>query len=207
MSTLLNSARALRPTISLPRPKLTIVPKVRSRAPRVPFVMLVVTVLGAGLVGLLLLNTALQRGAYHVTDLQSRAKQLAIQQQNLEVAVADLSQPQSVAEKAVKLGMVKNPNPAFIDLSTGEVLGLALPGAAGDAFQLGQAPPVRVIEKVDQLPSLRVPPTASERQAQQQAKKPANQQRTNSGDTKPRSTTKPPARVTNESKPGTDRRQ
>ena len=66
MSTFLGQARAraLRPVAALPRPRLTIVPRVAARAPRVPFVLLVVTILISGLVGLLLLNTSLQRGAY-----------------------------------------------------------------------------------------------------------------------------------------------
>lgn len=206
MSTLLNSARALRPNISAPKPRLTIVPKARARAPRVPFVMLVVTLLGAGLIGLLLLNTALQRGAYQVTDLQNRAKALSIRQQNLEVTMADLSQPQSVAQKALKLGMVQNPNPAFIDLATGKVLGTALPGVAGDQFDLGVPVAPTTTQKPNQLPSLQMPLTASERAAAKQAARRAT--KTNAGDTTSGSTTKPSGRVTNEKpKPGTTARQ
>ena len=75
MSTFLNKPAPARsdPGASLPRPRLTIVPKVALARPADPVRRLVVvTVLVAGLVGLLLLNTSLQRGAYAVTDLQRR---------------------------------------------------------------------------------------------------------------------------------------
>ncbi len=139
MSSLLDQARAAvrRPVESPARPRLTIVPRVAARAPRIPFVVLVVAVLSVGLVGLLLLNTSLERGAYGVTALQSHADGLAIQQQQLERQVSDLSQPQRVARRAVELGMVQDLTPAFLDLTTGKVLGHAKPGVAGNQFDLG----------------------------------------------------------------------
>lgn len=123
-------ARALRPNVPLSRPRLTIVPKVAARAPRVPFVLLVVTVLAGGLIGLLLLNTALQRGAYAVTELRESSADLSLRQQNLELQVAALQQPQRLAEEAVSLGMVRNDNPAFLSLTSAEVLGTGVPAAS-----------------------------------------------------------------------------
>jgi hypothetical protein len=126
VSTFLNTARArtLRPGGGLPRPRLTIVPKVGAHARRIPFALLVVTVLAAGLVGLLLLNTSLQRGAYAVTDLQDQSANLTIQQQNLETEVAALESPQRISERAVRLGMVAGDSPAFLSLKTGQVVGV-----------------------------------------------------------------------------------
>jgi hypothetical protein len=130
VSTFLNTARArtLRPGGALPRPRLTIVPKVAARAPRIPFALLVVTVLAAGLIGLLLLNTALQRGAYTVTDLQDRSDNLTLQQQNLELEVATLESPQRISERAVRIGMVSGDSPAFLSLKTGKVIGVPKAG-------------------------------------------------------------------------------
>lgn len=130
MSSFLNAARArtLRPSGGLPRPRLTIVPKVAARAPRIPFALLVVTVLAAGLVGLLLLNTALQRGAYTVTALQDTSAELKLQQQNLETEVAALEAPQRISERAVRLGMVVGDSPAFLSLKTGQVVGVPQAG-------------------------------------------------------------------------------
>lgn len=141
MSSVLSTARArrLRPA-PLPRPRLTIVPKVAARKPRIPFVLLVVTVLGLGLVGLLLLNTGLQRGAYEVTDLQQTSADLTLRQQNLRVQVADLQQPQQLAERALRLGMVRNDSPAFLSIATGKIVGAAVPGVALNKVDLGGSP-------------------------------------------------------------------
>lgn len=136
-------ARSLRPGVSLPRPRLTIVPKIAARAPRVPFVVLVVSILAAGLVGLLLVNTSLQRGAFRVSALQRQSDALALQQQSLEVEVARLQQPGRLASTAVQLGMVRDDSPAFLSLATGRVVGVPVAGVAGDMFNLGAAPSSR----------------------------------------------------------------
>jgi cell division protein FtsL len=116
---------------------LTIVPKAATRTPRIPFVLLVVVVLGVGLVGLLLLNTSLERGAYTAGALRTRAAALEQRQQDLEMKVAALQQPERVAQQAERLGMVQNDNPAFIVLGTGKVLGVPTPGVAMNQVDLG----------------------------------------------------------------------
>jgi hypothetical protein len=94
----------------------------------VPFAVLVVTLLGGGLVGLLLLNTSLQRGAYVVTDLQQTSDRLTIAQQNLETEVAQLQAPQRISERALRLGMVVGDSPAFLSLETGRIVGVPKAG-------------------------------------------------------------------------------
>lgn len=138
MSSLLEQTRAMvrRPLLVAARPRLTIVPRLASRAPRVPFVALVVVVLTTGLVGLLLLNTGLQRGAYQVSALQSRADGLALREQQLQREVSNLSQPQRIARAAVRMGMVQNISPAFLDLRTGRTLGQVHVATAADRFLL-----------------------------------------------------------------------
>jgi hypothetical protein len=133
MSTFLGQARAraLRPVSSLPRPRLTIVPKVASRAPRIPFVALVVTLLLGGLVGLLLLNTSLQRGAYVTNDLQRQSDELTVTQERLEQEIAALGASQRVAQKAQHLGMVPNDSPVFLSLADSKVIGKPVAGVAG----------------------------------------------------------------------------
>ncbi len=133
MSTFLGQARAraLRPVSGLPRPRLTIVPRVASRAPRIPFVALVVTLLIGGLVGLLLLNTSLQRGAYVTNDLQRHSDELQVTQERLEQEIADLGASQRVAERAQHLGMVPNDSPVFLSLADGKVIGKPVAGVAG----------------------------------------------------------------------------
>lgn len=114
------------------RARLAVIHGGTGHAPRVPFAALVLAVLALGLVGLLVLNTSLQQGAFYARDLEARAQVLAQQREALELRVAGLREPQRVAEKAAAMGMVPNPSPAFLRLSDGAVLGD--PGqAAGEA--------------------------------------------------------------------------
>jgi len=101
-------------------PWLRLVPSVPVDAPRAPFIVFVIAVLGVGLVGLLLLNTSLQKRAFEVSSLQRSTAALADQQSELGQHAADLSAPESVAALAVELGMVPNKNPVFLRLSDGK---------------------------------------------------------------------------------------
>jgi hypothetical protein len=143
VSTYLSSARAraLRPIGSLPRPRLTIVSTAGSRAPRVPFVVVVVTLLALGLVGLLLLNTSMERGTYTAGALRTQAADLAQRQQQLQMQVAALADPQRISHRAQVLGMVQNPTPAFLVLGSGKVLGVATRAVAGDTPDISMTPP------------------------------------------------------------------
>jgi hypothetical protein len=110
-------------------PWLRLVPSVPVDAPRAPFIVFVIAVLGVGLVGLLLLNTSLQKRAFDVSSLQRSTAALADQQSALEQQAADLSAPAAVASRAAELGMVPNTNPVFLRLSDGKVLGSPVPAA------------------------------------------------------------------------------
>jgi hypothetical protein len=112
------------------RARLAVVRGGPGNAPRLPFAALVLTVLALGLVGLLLLNTSLQQGAFYARDLEARAQTLGQQREALRVHVSALREPQRVAEKAAALGMVPNPSPAFLRLSDGQVLGNPEPAGA-----------------------------------------------------------------------------
>ncbi len=133
--------------ITLPRPRLTVVPRAVSRAPRLPFMLLVVVVLATGLVGLLLLNTSMERGTYQVTALRQQSAELAIEQQALQLKVAALQDPQEVAQKALALGMVQNVSPAFVTLGSGRVIGHSWAGQAGNQADIG----AKVGPSVDRL--------------------------------------------------------
>ncbi len=109
------AAPAAKPAVRPSRPRLTVVDDRPFRPPRMPFVLFVVVLLGAGLIGLLLLNTQLQQGTFQVTDLNQQAKELRDQQEDLER----------------RYGMVPNPNPVFLRLPDGQVLGVPTAGEAG----------------------------------------------------------------------------
>ncbi|WP_433168170.1 hypothetical protein [Kribbella sp. CA-247076] len=118
-------------TAKRPEPKLRVVYGAPFRPPRMPFVIFVVSLLAAGLVGLLLLNTELQSGTFQVTELNKQADQLKDQQEQLEKQVRTLESPQHLADSALRMGMVPNPNPVFLRMSDGRVLGVPEEGKAG----------------------------------------------------------------------------
>jgi hypothetical protein len=105
------------------RPPLTLVRSRPAPPARAPFVLLVASILSLGLVTLLLLNTALSQGSFVLTDLQQQAAALAAREQALAQEVALKESPGRLAESAAQLGMVPNPNPVFLRLSDGTVLG------------------------------------------------------------------------------------
>ncbi len=74
------AARTSTPT----SPWLRLVPSVPVDAARAPFIAFVIGLLAVGLIGLLLLNTSLQKRAFEVASLQSSTAALADQQGELE---------------------------------------------------------------------------------------------------------------------------
>jgi hypothetical protein len=122
------------------RARLSLVRGRPNPAPRLPFAALVLTVLVVGLVGLLVLNTSLQQGAFYVRDLQARAQALTDHREALELQVAALREPQRVAARASAMGMVPDHSPAFLRLSDGAVLGNAKPAGGGPTAELITVP-------------------------------------------------------------------
>ncbi len=136
-------SNAARPQRSAPRPAsrpLRVVPE-RSRTPGRAFVVLLVAVLAAGLVGLLVLNTAMQRSAFALESLNSTADRLEVRRQVLDLKVDRLGSPEVLGRRATELGMVPMENPVFLRLSDGKVLGNPRPAVAGTGPQLVVLPP------------------------------------------------------------------
>lgn len=134
------------------RARLTVVPRRRVRAARVPFVSLVSLVLLGGVVGLLLFNTSMQQASFAATSLENQASSLSAREQTLGMELDVLRDPQRVARQAQRMGMVPAPTPAFLNLSTGKVLGV--PTAATPLQRL------RIEPLAPPLPaSLNPPPT------------------------------------------------
>jgi cell division protein FtsL len=111
---------------------LRLVRPVRSRARKAPFVVVVLILLSAGLVGLIVMSTILQAQSFEAARLDQTAASLETQQQSLASEVDRLQSPSNVARRALSAGMVPNTNPAFLRLSDGKVLGkpaAAVPGS------------------------------------------------------------------------------
>ena len=126
--------------VAVERARLTVVPRRRTRAARMPFVALVSMVLVGGVVGLLLFNTSMQQASFAATALEGQSTTLAARQQMLEMDLDRLRDPQRIAAAAQKLGMVQACAPAFLELGTGKVVGQPCPAVAS-AFPIWPAEP------------------------------------------------------------------
>ena len=132
---------------ALERARLTVVPKRRRRRTSpVPFLLLVSMLAVGGVVGLLLFNTSMQQAAFAATDLQRQADALQVRQQTLQVQLDRLRDPQVIAVKAQRMGMVLPTSPAVLDLRSGKVLGQPAPATRLDPLRLFAPPPTKPVE-------------------------------------------------------------
>ncbi|MHB9862467.1 septum formation initiator family protein [Streptomyces sp. YIM S03343] len=90
-------------------------PAGRGRAARTPFVLLVVLLLGGGLIGLLMLNSAMSAGSFKLDDLQKDTKNLTDEEQALQRDIDSYSAPDALERRARELGMVPGGDPAFLN--------------------------------------------------------------------------------------------
>ncbi|WP_055539328.1 hypothetical protein, partial [Streptomyces neyagawaensis] len=105
-----------------------LLPAGSGRAARTPFVLLVVVLLGGGLIGLLVLNSALSEGSFQLDDLQDDVKSYTDEEQALQRDVDAYSAPEALQRRARELGMVPGGDPAFLE-PDGRVKGVPSPAA------------------------------------------------------------------------------
>ncbi|MFJ5777316.1 hypothetical protein [Streptomyces sp. NPDC093094] len=106
-----------------------LLPTGRGQAARTPFVLLVVLLLGGGLIGLLVLNSALSEGSFRLDDLKRATKNLTDQEQALQRDIDAYSAPDALQRRARELGMVPGGDPAFLE-PDGKVKGVPSPASA-----------------------------------------------------------------------------
>jgi len=111
---------------------------VRQRqAGRGVFTLLVGALLVAGLLGLLMINTALAQGAFTTSALQQQLGDLSAQESALSEQIALMSAPQALERQARALGMVRMRKAAFLNLQDGSVAGkpkvVRVPGLPANA--------------------------------------------------------------------------
>jgi hypothetical protein len=125
--------------LAAPAPRLRAVSAPRHTRSRAGLVVMCVCLLLVGLVGLLLLNVSLERGAYDLRDQSTRAEQLREQAQKVTLELRGLEAPDALAGNARRLGMVDAaPGVPFV-LPDGRTLGVA---------QKATAPPSRTVNTV-----------------------------------------------------------
>ncbi|MFF4419431.1 hypothetical protein ACFY04_01340 [Streptomyces sp. NPDC001549] len=104
-------------------------PRPGGQAARMPFVLLVVALLGGGLISLLLLNSALNEGSFQLSRLTKETTALTDEEQALQRDVDAYSAPDALQRRAHELGLVPGGSPVFIG-PDGKVAGSAAPAEA-----------------------------------------------------------------------------
>ncbi|MEU0051100.1 septum formation initiator family protein [Streptomyces sp. NPDC006309] len=136
-------------------------PAGRARAARTPFVLLVVLLLGGGLIGLLVLNSALSEGSFKLADLQKQTKNLTDEEQSLQRDIDAYSSPDALQRRARELGMVPGGDPAFLGPG-GTVRGVPSPAPESAVFSdplgPGAVTPAAGLPAVPPQPPTAAPP-------------------------------------------------
>ncbi len=146
MSSPMPQVRSRMPRIAeqaVERARLTVVPRTRAQAARMPFVALVTMMLLGGVVGLLLFNTSMQQSSFAATALEGQATTLAARQQSLQMELDRLRDPQRIATAAQRLGMVQACTPAFLELGSSTVTGKPCAADGSVPFRINPPPPVK----------------------------------------------------------------
>ncbi|MBM7515331.1 hypothetical protein [Nocardioides nitrophenolicus] len=128
---------------ALERARLTVVPRRRTRAPRVPFVTFVSVILLGGVIGLLMFNTSMQQASFRETALRKQATDLGAQQEALEMDLQELNDPAHVARAAERLGMVMPTTGAGVLKLGSGITGDPQPATGEDRLPLQQPGPKR----------------------------------------------------------------
>ena len=115
-------------------------PAARRRAPRMPFILLLVGLLGGTLISLLVISTTLAQGSFRVTVMQQQDSALVKQEQVLSQEVAEAESPARIAGEATQLGMRQNPRLQFIDARTGKIVSGKVPPAVAEISIPGFTP-------------------------------------------------------------------
>jgi hypothetical protein len=103
--------------------------------------------LAAGLIGVLLLNTALAQGSFTLHDLRTTSDQLTDAQGALSQSLDASKSPANLAKRAADMGMVPAQSAAFLRLSDGKVIGVAQQASPGPGLNVVGMAPAPVVPK------------------------------------------------------------
>lgn len=125
---------ALRPSSRAARPRPLRVVRTQPQHGQPAFVAACLALLVAGLLGVLMINTAMAKGSFVLGDLQDTSNQLADAEEELSHALEAQRAPAELARQALDMGMVPSSTAAFLRLSDGRVLGVAEAAEANKEF-------------------------------------------------------------------------
>lgn len=127
----------------------------------IPFAILILGLLAAGLITLLVLNTAIDHGAFELQAAQKRQSELTDQQQEFQLRLAGLSAPNALASEAAALGMVPNPRPVFLNPGNGAVLGVPTAAPTTAAPKPSPSPTPSASASTSASPTVSASPSSS----------------------------------------------
>ena len=138
-------------------PRLVVLAGRKGTPSLLPFVAVLLVLGVVGLLALLFLNTELNKGAFTIKQQKATATKLEQQSEQIQQSLNSLDGPGALASAASQMGMVPNPNPAFLG-PNGSVLGSPTPAptpSPSEPKPNGAAPGAAV------LPTTPAPATAS----------------------------------------------
>jgi hypothetical protein len=113
---------------AVPQPRLRVAPPAPISAPRAPFIAVVITLVVAGVFGILLINTKTNENSFRISKLQDQQQTLDNQQQQLDNQLAVFDSAGNLDAAARRLGLVRADTPAYIRMPDGKVFGVPKPG-------------------------------------------------------------------------------
>ncbi|HCB07531.1 MAG TPA: hypothetical protein DEQ43_25325 [Nocardioides bacterium] len=123
------------------RARLTVVPRRRTKAARMPFVTLVSLMLLGGVVGLLCFNTQMQQASFAATSLEEQARNLGAREQTLHDELQALRSPQELGRRAQAAGMVVPDSACTVRLAASTTEKGCAPATADNTPSLEPRPP------------------------------------------------------------------
>ena len=97
------------------------IPRPASGQQRMPFIVLLVGLLGGALVSLLVISTTLAEGSYRITNLQAQNATLVKQEQEYTNELAQKQNPQVIESEAIGLGMRQDQYQSFLNPKSGKI--------------------------------------------------------------------------------------
>ena len=142
------------------RPSLHSVLARQQRMAKVPFMLVLALVMALGMIGLLVLTTALGNQAFAVQDRQREANELGYRLSDLDAQVNQARSAANLAIRAQELGMKPNPYPVLLRLPDGAVVGDPQQVTGGEVPSVRYVPPEPASAK-PQAPEKAGSPTVS----------------------------------------------
>ncbi|MGJ3507327.1 hypothetical protein [Enemella sp. A6] len=162
-----------------PRRHLRAVAERTARVSRLPFLLVMASVLGLGLLGLALLNTQLQNQAFEMRQLHREQARLANYEAYLSARIDEAGSPSGLATKASALGMRPNTHSALLVVPDGKVIGEPKPVTGGELPSSVVKPPKPTPPAGTQQPDDKKPAEQKPgEQSQNRAEPPAAQEKT-----------------------------